>query len=220
MQEIIDATMETALVVGDDLILTLVGGDTINAGSVRGDVGPAGAGIIIGFETTWAGSLASIPSGFLHEDGSVLLRASYPDLFDVLGTDWNVGGESGSQFRLPDSRDCVIVGAGGAYPLATAGGSNTHTLTTTEMPSHTHTGPSHTHTTPNHYHSILEQIVGTGFGAVVFSPTGPASGNTPLTTGAGSTSASGTGNTGSRGSDGAHNNMQKFVAKHVIIRAL
>jgi hypothetical protein len=42
MQEIIDATIVGAEVVGDDLILTLYDSSTVNAGSVRGDMGPGG----------------------------------------------------------------------------------------------------------------------------------------------------------------------------------
>lgn len=43
-------------------------------------------------------------SGWLKCNGSVLLRASYPVLFGVIGVSWNSGGETSSQFRLPDFR--------------------------------------------------------------------------------------------------------------------
>lgn len=47
-----------------------------------------------------------------------------------------------------------IIGLGTGYPTVGAeGGSETVTLTTSQIPSHTHSGPSHTHTTPNHSHT-------------------------------------------------------------------
>lgn len=47
-----------------------------------------------------------------------------------------------------------IIGLGTGYPTVGAeGGSETVTLTTSQIPSHTHTGPSHSHTTPNHSHT-------------------------------------------------------------------
>ena len=40
----------------------------------------------------------------------------------------------------PDLRNRFIVGSGSSYAIGTTGGSNTVTLTTAQMPSHTHTG--------------------------------------------------------------------------------
>jgi microcystin-dependent protein len=59
----------------------------------------------------WSGSVASIPSGWLLCNGS-----------------------SGT----PDLRDRFIVGAGSSYAVGATGGSATNTLTTSELPSHTH----------------------------------------------------------------------------------
>ena len=49
----------------------------------------------------------------------------------------------------PNLVDRFIVGAGSTYDVGATGGSNTVTLTTNQIPSHTHTftGTSHTHTT-------------------------------------------------------------------------
>lgn len=58
----------------------------------------------------------------------------------------------GAWVRLPDR---FLLGAGETYEAGNTGGEATHTLTTDEMPSHTHTLSSHTHTTDlgshNHY---------------------------------------------------------------------
>ena len=48
------------------------------------------------------------PNGWFYCNGSVRNRADYPDLFAVIGTRWNTGGESGTQFRLPNLPGKVI----------------------------------------------------------------------------------------------------------------
>jgi microcystin-dependent protein len=48
-------------------------------------------------------------------------------------------------FKLPDFRDRFPMGTGGTRKLGDTGGAETHTITTGEMPSHTHTGAAHTH---------------------------------------------------------------------------
>jgi len=71
----------------------------------------------------WSGSTGTIPSGFVICDGTN-------------GT--------------PDLRDRFVVGAGNTYAVDATGGSNTVTLDTNTLPSHTHTGTTasdgaHTH---------------------------------------------------------------------------
>jgi len=83
-----------------------------------------GTTIPSGMISLWYGSIGSIPSGWYLCDGSN-------------GT--------------PDLRDRFVVGAGSTYSVAATGGSSTHTLTTAEMPSHTHNA---TVTDPGHFHTI------------------------------------------------------------------
>lgn len=45
LEELLDESFVEAEVVGDDLILTKRGGDTVNAGDVRGPIGPNGVGV-------------------------------------------------------------------------------------------------------------------------------------------------------------------------------
>jgi phage-related protein len=56
----------------------------------------------IGSMVTFAGS--SAPARWVLCDGRTVSRATYSDLFAVVGTAYNTGGEAGTAFRLPDLR--------------------------------------------------------------------------------------------------------------------
>ena len=104
-----------------------------------------------GFIGMWSGSVATIPSGWVLCNGSN-------------GT--------------PDLRGRFIVGAGGDYSPAATGGSATQTLTSGNIPAHTHTfsgvssaagGHTHSITDPGHSHGLTLQnstFGGTGGGTL------------------------------------------------------
>lgn len=113
---------------------------------------------------------ASAPDGWLFCDGSTYGTSSYQDLFNVIG--YSYGGSGGS-FSVPDLRGRVIAGrdidngSGTAGRLSTvtnqgtvvaaSAGSQTHTLGTTELPTHTHSGTISsgvTNLTGGHTHSL------------------------------------------------------------------
>lgn len=166
-------------------------------------------GIPTGMTIMYGGS--SAPSGFLLCDGSVVAQASYPDLFAILGSSFNTGGEGGGNFRLPDSRGRMIIGAGHGSGLTDrtvgeSGGTETHLLTTAELPIHTHakTDPGHTHTTPTYT---------TGTGTTHLSThTGSSGGNTNVESKVTGLSFANT------GGGGAHENMQPSIAINFIIK--
>lgn len=198
----------------------------------------------IGALMMYAGGTQPPDLRWLVCDGSLLNRADYPDLFNVLSTSYNTGGEAGTQFRLPDMRSRLPVGAGAGAGLTsraigvTAGEEN-HTLSTTEMPSHSHSGStssdSHSHggstTSDSHSHTYTRdnssgEIVSSGVGAVVQGQensdanAGTTSDSHSHSVSTSSDSHSHTVSIGSAGSGGAHNNMPPVLTVNFIVRAL
>lgn len=62
----------------------------------------------IGSMTAFAGT--SAPARWILCDGRTVSRTTYADLFAVVSTTYNTGGEAGTVFRLPDLRGRVPVG--------------------------------------------------------------------------------------------------------------
>lgn len=93
--------------------------------------------------TAYGGSAA--PSGWLLCDGSNVSRTTYADLFAILGTSYG-SGDGTTTFGLPNLKGRVPVGRDSTQTefdtLGETGGAKTHTLTTSEMPSHNHTTSS------------------------------------------------------------------------------
>lgn len=89
--------------------------------------------------TMFAGPFA--PTGWGLCEGSTLNTVDEPELFAVIGTTY--GGDGMATFKLPDLRGRTPVGIGqrpgeSQYALGQTNGVNTVTLTTSQMPSHTH----------------------------------------------------------------------------------
>lgn len=107
-------------------------------------------------------------NGWLLCDGRSVSRTDFPELFKVVATSF--GATDSNSFNLPDLRGRVYGGCGSNIAgltnrsLGTAVGSETHTLTTAEMPLHTHSATAsnaggHTHTVNNsglHSHSVTD----------------------------------------------------------------
>jgi microcystin-dependent protein len=86
----------------------------------------------------WAGNFA--PVGWAYCDGSLVKISDYDVLFNLIGTTY--GGDGQQNFGLPNlqGRVPVHMGTNGEYnyALGNQGGSTQVTLTTNQLPQHTH----------------------------------------------------------------------------------
>ena len=86
----------------------------------------------------FAGNFA--PVGWAFCDGQTLAISENETLFQLIGTQY--GGDGQATFNLPDLRGRVPLhlgtGAGGTYNLADQGGVESVTLTTQQIPAHSH----------------------------------------------------------------------------------
>lgn len=91
----------------------------------------------VGSIIPFGGAVASIPTGWLLCDNSAVSRTTFSNLFDAIGTFFGTG-DGSSTFNLPDMRATFPRGATNAADPGTEGGSDDVTLTTAQMPAHTH----------------------------------------------------------------------------------
>ena len=82
----------------------------------------------------FAGNFA--PAGWMFCQGQLLPISEYETLFNLIGTTY--GGDGQSTFQLPDLRGRLPVHMGNGFVLAQTGGTETVTLTTTQIPAHSH----------------------------------------------------------------------------------
>jgi microcystin-dependent protein len=148
----------------------------------------------IGSLIPFAGGLPSTPD-ILPCDGASYLRGDYPDLFLTIGVTW--GSVDALHFNVPDLRGRTLINAGtgsGLTPrtLGQSLGEETHTLITSEMPSHSH--------------SINDFLL---TGTAVPPPLDASDAIPHILNG-----------TGTTGGDGAHNNMQPTTVINYGIVAL
>jgi microcystin-dependent protein len=151
------------------------------------------------------------PTGFLQCYGQAVSRTTYAALFATLSTAYGAG-DGSTTFNLPDLRGRVGVGkdnmggsaasrmtTGGSgvdgIALGATGGSQTHTLDSTQMPAHTHAPLSGT--SPAFMHSVASGGTGTMGGGTII--------GTAATT-------------GSTGGGLAHNNTQPSIILNKIIK--
>ncbi len=76
------------------------------------------------------------PKGWALCDGQLLPINQNQALFSLLGTTY--GGDGRVNFALPDFRGRVPIHVGSWHTLGERGGEQAHTLSTTELPEHSH----------------------------------------------------------------------------------
>ena len=200
-------------------------------------------------EIRWVG-FNFAPVGWALCDGQLMSIAQNTALFSLLGTTY--GGDGKSTFALPDMRGRVPLHPGQGPGLSQrllgeAGGQETVTLTTAQMPSHSHALTSHTHTIP----ALAVDVKASSAAATTTSPAGNVlatatigqggqgrgrgnggslhvtevynAGPTTVSMAAGSattspgTTGGGSGTTMATGGGAAHENMQPFLGVQCII---
>jgi len=140
--------------------------------------------------------VAAAPTNWLLCDGGTFDSGTYAALATLL--DDTYGTVSGTTYKLPDLRSRVPVGYSATSPdsdrsaraLNASGGKETVTLTTEEIPAHTHTLAS----VWAYLQGTPDSVEGTGTSGTISA-------------------------TGSTGGGGAHENMPPFIATNFIIRA-
>ena len=123
----------------------------------------------------FAGNYA--PNGWALCQGQIMAISQNAALFSILGTTY--GGNGTTTFALPDLRGRLVLGMGQGTGLSNyvegqVGGSETVTLTTQQMPAHSHSvaaSQSGTVTTPKGGVPAQAVAVGPTSGPKVFAPT-------------------------------------------------
>jgi microcystin-dependent protein len=216
--------------VGADQLGIAVAGTLVNTVASTG---------ISGFGATPIGGLMpyaglTAPSGWILCYGQDISRTTYAALFAIVSTTYGTG-DGSTTFGLPDLRGRVIAGQddmGGSSAnrltgvtgslngdtLGAAGGTETHTLTTAQLASHTHTGTTGNESTTE-THSYLQTIANTtnttaaGVGVDVVSSLT----TTGATTGSQSANHTHSFTTDAAGSGSAHPSVQPtFILNYII----
>jgi microcystin-dependent protein len=162
-------------------------------------------------------------SAFAFPVGQAISRTTYANLFAIMSTTYG-SGDGSTTFNLPDktgrvsamketaaSRLTSAYFGGNSANLGAVGGSESHALTTTQMPSHTH---ANSLSDPGHSHVISNWNGGAGNAGG--SPGGFENPNQQTGTSVTGISI----NNAAAGGGGAHNNVQPTIVCNYVIRIL
>jgi microcystin-dependent protein len=174
----------------------------------------------------WGGTAPN--SAFAFAFGQAISRTTYANLYALIGSAYGAG-DGSTTFNLPDKRGRVSAGADGmggvnagrlsgatvnSVGIGGVGGTETHALTTNEIPAHTH---ANTLTDPGHQHSAFIVSSGVGGTAQTTIGTGGAFSFDNKTANA-STGISLT--NASQGGGAAHTNVQPTILCNYIMRII
>jgi microcystin-dependent protein len=147
------------------------------------------------------------PDRWIICDGSGVLKADYPQLWALFGSKY---GSSVDYFGVPDLRGRSPFGADFTTILDATAGALTHTLTTAQIPAH-----SHGITDPGHTHRVPKQSVTVNAGVNVATPA--ARTDNPATPHIISDSATTGISINGTGGGGAHNNLHPVLGVNFIV---
>ena len=148
------------------------------------------------------------PPGWFMRNGAEVSRLAYPALYGVIGTIFGVG-DGLTTYNLPDDRDRMSIGAGGAYLAGATGGS-----ADAIVPAHTHTASTQI-TDPGHFHSTFVQ---TQTGGTSSGPDANWWRTDASTTGTAATGISASTAVNSTGSSRSNANLPPYLADYGIIK--
>lgn len=163
---------------------------------------PGGDTLPIGSIVAFSGE--NIPNNWLLCDGSVVSRTTYSELFNAIGLNYVEDGVEWldeERFPLPNAKGRTLVGKNSSdtdfNKLGKTGGEKTHTLTVSELASHSHV-----------INSFRQYETGssTDSGKLGRTTAGADGGNSTIAT-------------GKTGGNEAHNNLQPYLAENFIIKA-
>ena len=119
------------------LIITFAIGSSMEKAEAELVVGDA-YGMNPGVIETYASD--TVPSGYLLCNGQAVSRTTYADLFKVIGTTYG-SGDGSTTFNVPNLSGKVVVGKSSSTftTLGQTGGEINNTLSTANLPAHTHT---------------------------------------------------------------------------------
>ena len=144
--KIASATITSSQMAADSVGTTQIADSSVTlaklASAVQALLVPAG--------TVVATVNSAADTGWLLLNGQAVANAQtlYPSLWAVSPSSW----KSGSTLNLPNAANKMIEGAG-TTALGATGGSNTVTIASGNLPTHTHSLSSHTHTL-SHTHQV------------------------------------------------------------------
>jgi microcystin-dependent protein len=164
-----ELSLSAGQVTNDKIANDAVDGDKILDGSVTINELAPGLALPIGALINWPGS--SAPTGWLLCDGSVVSQGVYSDLYTLVGTTYDTGGEGAGKFRLPDFRGRMAVGKSSTLTVGTSDG----VAEASRTPLHSHSDgslgvASHTHGLGNHHHRHIFPIISNGSNKQVVGP--------------------------------------------------
>jgi microcystin-dependent protein len=167
-------------------------------------------------------------SNFVLPYGQAISRTTYSSYFALVSTTFG-SGDGSTTFNLPDLRGRVVAGADGMGGVAAnrltdavagmdslgdAGGAQSHTLSTSEMPAHSHgvTDPGHNHNFSNNpFYGGTSTATPVGGGSTA-APSGAQTVSITIAT------------TGisiqNNGGGGAHNNVQPTIVLNYLLRVI